>query len=52
MGNLRVEDLARLMGKSKAQVEEMLRSEDVIELDLTERKSRFKGMDDDFRICE
>ena len=51
VGRLRIEDLAQIMGKSKAQVEEMLRSSDVIELNLSERSgSRRKSDEDDFRI--
>lgn len=33
---MRIEDLARLMGKRREEVEEMLKSKDIIELDLTE----------------
>jgi hypothetical protein len=33
---MRIEDLARLMGKRREEVEEMLKSSDIIELDLTE----------------
>lgn len=33
---MRIEDLARLMGKRREEVEEMLKASDVIELDLTE----------------
>ncbi len=35
-----VDDLAALMGKTKEDVEEMLKTDDVIELKLTERKKR------------
>jgi hypothetical protein len=50
--NTRVEDLAQLMGKTKAQVEEMLRSSDVIELNLSERgRGRSARQEEDsFRI--
>ena len=50
MGKVRIEDLAELMGKTKAQVEDMLRSSDVIELNLSERSGRRKSDEDDFRI--
>lgn len=33
---MRIEDLARLMGKRREEVEEILKTTDVIELDLTE----------------
>lgn len=33
---MKIEDLARLMGKRKEEVEEMLKASDIIELDLTE----------------
>ena len=40
------------MGKSRMQVEEMLKSSDVIELNLSERGSKKREEDDDFRIIE
>ena len=50
---MKVEDLAKLLGKSKWEVEEMLRTNDVIELNLNERKSRYKNREDDeLRIFE
>ena len=52
MIELKIEDLARLMGKTKMQVEEMLRSNDVIELNLSERKQKNKREQDDLRIYE
>lgn len=33
---MRIDDLARLMGKRREEVEEMLKASDIIELDLTE----------------
>jgi len=33
---MRIEELARLMGKRREEVEEMLKKSDIIELDLTE----------------
>ncbi len=38
------------MGKTKAEVEEMLSSQDVIELKLSEKKPKIKEEDDDLRI--
>ena len=50
---MKIEDLAKLLGKNRWEVEEMLRTSDVIELNLSERKSRFrKTEDDDLRIFE
>ena len=40
------------MGKTKGEVEEILRNSDVIELNLNERKSRHDAEDDDLRIYE
>ena len=36
---MNLNDLAQLMGKSRREVEHMLRSSDIIELKLTEKKS-------------
>ena len=48
-----MDDLAKLLGKSKWEVEEMLRANDVIELNLNERKPRYrKTEDDELRIFE
>ena len=52
MVKLKVEDLARLMGKTRVEVEEHLRNNDVIELNLNERKARKNEEDDDLRIYE
>ena len=38
------------MGKTKAQVEDMLKSSDVIELNLNERGSKSRYANDEFRI--
>ena len=48
---MKIEDLAKIMGKTKWEVEEMLRKSDVIELNLNERRQRYKE-EDDFRIFE
>ena len=48
---MKIEDLAKIMGKSKWEVEEMLKTSDVIELNLNERRQRFRE-EDDFRIFE
>lgn len=48
-----MDDLAKLLGKSKWEVEEMLRTNDVIELNLNERKPKYrKAEDDELRIFE
>ena len=49
---MRIEDLAELMGKTKYEVEEILMNEDVIELNLNERKPRYRKEDDELRIFE
>jgi len=50
---LKIEDLAKIMGKSKWEVEEILKKNDVIELNLNERsKSRRIREDDELRIFE
>lgn len=50
---MRIEELAEIMGKTKFEVEQMLKSSDVIELNLNERKPRYKRIeDDDLRIFE
>ncbi len=48
VGPVKIEDLAALLGKSRAEVERMLQQDDVIELKLTESKR--KGMDDDSQL--
>ena len=48
---MRIEDLAKLLGKTRTEVEEMLKAQDVIELNLSERKPKYKE-EDDFRIFE
>lgn len=48
MGPVKIEDLAALLGKSRAEVERMLQQDDVIELKLTESKRR--GSDDDCNV--
>ncbi|MBI2658880.1 hypothetical protein HYX05_02130 [Candidatus Woesearchaeota archaeon] len=49
--NLRIEELAKLLGKTRTEVEEMLTTQDVIELNLSERKTKYRE-EDDFRIFE
>ena len=49
---MKIEDLAELLGKKKWEVEEMLKTSDVIELNLNERKQRHIKEDDDLRIFE
>jgi hypothetical protein len=50
--NLKIDDLAKMLGKTRMQVEEMLRSNDVIELNLNERKQMRREEEDDLRIYE
>ena len=51
---VKIEDIAKLMGKKKWEIEEMLKSSDVIELNLSERKPRYgkQAEEDDLRIFE
>lgn len=50
---MKIEDLADILGKNKREVEEMLRTNDVIELNLNERRPRYrKPEDDELRIFE
>ena len=49
---MKIEDLAELLGKKKWEVEQMLKANDVIELNLSERKSKGSKEDDELRIFE
>ena len=49
---MKIGDLAELLGKTKFEVEEMLRKDDVIELNLNERKSKHFKENDDLKIYE
>ncbi len=40
---MRINELARMLGVSRQEIEQMLSSSDVIELDLNERGARLKG---------
>ena len=44
---LKIEDLAKILGKAKWEVEEMLKANDIIELNLNEIKPRYRKTDDD-----
>ena len=46
---MKIEDLAELLGKTRIEVEEMLKKQDIIELNLSERKSR-RNEDDKLKI--
>ena len=46
MVKLKIEDLAKLMGKTKKEVEYILEKQDVIELNLSEVKSKFDEEDE------
>lgn len=49
---MKIDDLAKLLGKTRIEVEEILKTQDVIELNLSERKTRHKQEDDELRIYE
>ena len=49
---LKIEDLAKVLGKTRWEVEEMLRRDDIIELNLSERKSKYMEEDDDLDIYD
>lgn len=50
---MKIEDLAEVLGKTRFEIEEMLKKEEVIELNLNERKARHAKYDDDeLRIFE
>lgn len=44
--------MAKLLGKTRMEVEEHLKDNDVIELNLSERKSKHREEADDLRIIE
>ena len=52
MISLRIDDLAEMLGKTRKEVEELLNSQEVIELRLSERKPDRKGINDELRINE
>ncbi len=49
---MRIGDLAELLGKTRWEVEEMLKKNDVIELNLNERKSKHQKENDELKIYE
>jgi len=49
---MKIDDLVKLMGKTRMEVEEMLNNNDVIELKLSERKAKQKENFDDLKIYE
>ena len=49
---MKIEELAELLGKSRWEVEEMLKKNDIIELKLSERKPRCSKEDDELKIYE
>ena len=49
---MKLGDLADLLGKKRWEVEDMLKTSDVIELNLNERKGRHQKEDDELRIFE
>ncbi|MBS3095819.1 hypothetical protein J4480_00095 [Candidatus Woesearchaeota archaeon] len=48
---MKIEELAELLGKTRYEVEEMLKKTDTIELNLSERRQR-REENDDLRIYE
>ena len=52
MVELKIEDLADLLGKKRWEIEEMLKTSDLIELNLSERKPRHGREDDELKIFE
>lgn len=49
---LKLDDLAKMLGKTRPEIEELLRNNDVIELNLNERKQRNKEDEDELKIYE
>ena len=49
---LKIDDLAELLCKTREEVEEILKSQDVIELKLSERKQNPGKNKDELGICE
>ena len=49
---MKIADLAELLGKTRAEIEEILKNNDIIELKLSERKLRYKEKVDDLKIYE
>lgn len=50
--NLKIEELARLMGKTRYEMEKMLKENDVIELNLNEKRHSHREEEDELRIYE
>lgn len=49
---MKIEDLALLLGKTRQEVEEMLKENDVIELNLTEKNNRKIRESGEIKIVE
>ncbi len=49
---MKIEDLCKLLGKNRLEIEEMLENNDVIELNLSERKPKSSREEDDLKIYE
>ena len=47
---MKVEELARLLGKTRVQIEQMLSANDVIELNLNEKRQKCKDGIDELKI--
>ena len=49
---MKIDELAKLLDKTRMEIEEILKNNDVIELKLSERKARQKEKFDDLKIYE
>ena len=49
---MKIDDLAKLLDKTRMEVEEILKNNDIIELKLSERKPKQKEKFDDLKIYE
>ena len=52
MVKLKLNDLARLLGKTRLEVEEMLKNNEVIVLNLNEKRRSHREEEDELRIYE
>ena len=49
---MKVEELADLLGKTRVEIEQMLNTNDMIELNLNERKTKSVKEEDELKIFE
>ena len=52
MIKVKIEDFVKLLGRTKSEIEEMLQKQDIIELNLSEKKPKCGEEDDELRIFE